>query len=703
MFRDGIFESFGDFLDSVKESTGDLNEGAYVCTECGSKRTSEVGDEWKCMDCGSVGKIPTGDSLDIPTKEGKEVKEQNMVRFASSAYEQGSHLYKEFERDLQEKGIVPLETSIRPMNSESAAYLVGSEHAEDFKRLSDLIGLGFEVAESKLEEKDIASMTDDELAAHWDYLDVPEKQRGPQKDSTRAELDRVRAEMAKRPRWKNESKLEEDTRKEADQTMQPQEEQPKEDAERLSMEDWSEEGKEGEPKRKDDVEYPSELREPEEKEFDQEVKYESKKDPLHLCNSCCKTFRSKEDACTFCESTETERVVKEEAAMDWKCTDCGYQYKQKWSPANKCPKCKGKVEVDKSPPEEEEKSYESKEKVPEADVGHYKSVFSVQYKLNGAEDEDRVEAFDTEDAKRMVLKKQPDADILGAKKVGESKVEEQTEETVIDLLVDHLESEFEEDGVTFEAVENTVQQWSLEITRAVIEGLKGRGVTVFERKVEEQDEVVEEEKTEFPLGGRRFRPKHKDKDPEDEDPGEIGIYKKDKKDNKKAEVTQMFASEGYELSDQQRSVTGEHLEFTKDGFKVKVFVENPDPRESLKKQGWSDEKIARLEESKVDEGDRARIRSALEKDYIRVEKQLETEQDEETRAKLQKKLTSIEGNLKGLPEFKVDEQEENGYMAVAKGIEDRQTADEVARDKGGQVIADEEDANKFAVIVKKER
>jgi uncharacterized Zn finger protein (UPF0148 family) len=51
-------------------------------------------------------------------------------------------------------------------------------------------------------------------------------------------------------------------------------------------------------------------------------------------------------------------------------------------------------------------------------------------------------------------------------------------------------------------------------------------------------------------------------------------------------------------------------------------------------------------------------------------------------------------------ESKLKEQEEDTFKTVAKGIEDRDTADRLAAEKEGQVVQDEEDDKKFAVITK---
>jgi len=53
-------------------------------------------------------------------------------------------------------------------------------------------------------------------------------------------------------------------------------------------------------------------------------------------------------------------------------------------------------------------------------------------------------------------------------------------------------------------------------------------------------------------------------------------------------------------------------------------------------------------------------------------------------------------------EESLEEQEKNAFKSIAKGIEDKADADKLAREKGGQVIADEEDKGKFAVIIKEE-
>jgi len=53
-------------------------------------------------------------------------------------------------------------------------------------------------------------------------------------------------------------------------------------------------------------------------------------------------------------------------------------------------------------------------------------------------------------------------------------------------------------------------------------------------------------------------------------------------------------------------------------------------------------------------------------------------------------------------ETKLKEQEKDSFKTVAKGITDKDTADKLAKEKGGQVVSDAEDEKKFAIIVKEE-
>lgn len=53
-------------------------------------------------------------------------------------------------------------------------------------------------------------------------------------------------------------------------------------------------------------------------------------------------------------------------------------------------------------------------------------------------------------------------------------------------------------------------------------------------------------------------------------------------------------------------------------------------------------------------------------------------------------------------ESKLKEQEEDTFTTLAKGIEDKETADKLAAEKEGQVVVDDEDDKKFAVLVRKE-
>jgi len=63
--------------------------------------------------------------------------------------------------------------------------------------------------------------------------------------------------------------------------------------------------------------------------------------------------------------------------------------------------------------------------------------------------------------------------------------------------------------------------------------------------------------------------------------------------------------------------------------------------------------------------------------------------------------TSLNAKYVGfVEESKLKEQEEDSFKTVARGIEDKDTADKLAKEKEGQVVADEEDEKKFSVIVR---
>jgi hypothetical protein len=411
MFRDGIFENFGDFLDSVKESTGDF---------AGPELKEIRYDVWyRDNNDPTLGLIKFG-KYGVIANSPSEAKEHVHATLEDEV--PGN----KFEiMDVKLRNESKLEEDEEPSftaEEQKVVQQIKKEYANSNKRYDFWIG-----------EREDGTLT-------WE---------GGFELQLRKEFRNTYSLLPNgtvvKNIFSNESKLEEDTRKEAEQTMQPQEEQSKEDAERLSMEDWSEEDKDGAPKRKDKVEYDSKLREPEEKEFSQEVKYERKTDPLYLCNECFKTFRSKGFACTFCASPKTERIVKEVAVTQDVADSIISFYKQargKGKSREEATQIAAKASKGRMDPvsvrrllDKEgidtatipERPEESKIKEDGTDVGYYKFVFSVQYKLDGAAKEDRVEAFNEEDAKRMVLKKQPDAIIIGAKKIGEAKVKEQDE------------------------------------------------------------------------------------------------------------------------------------------------------------------------------------------------------------------------------------------------------------------------------------
>jgi len=372
MFRDGIFENFTDFLNKINEST--LKEDI-------STLASQLADELR--DYGYKTDEDTVRSLeeDLSQMSEEQLREINdSIRFPFNI-EEFKRMFPNFElgeleRETDEYGD-PVESKIAEGLGGIARYIqdfladrdyeVDSEEFEEFlsnlsqedrEYLEDAISRGDEEAVmsviQKMDVRTVESKLEEDIGIgdEVEILDSPGKRKHGQEghvgkigrvssikgeevwvsiDSAASDVKtgmgyevptaNVLKSDVKLVRKSDESKTNEDTRKEAEQTMQPQEEQPKEDAERLSMEDWSEEDKDGKPKRKDDVEYPSKLREPEEKEFEQEVKYERRMDPLYLCNECFKTFRANKPICK-CGSAVVERILKEQADS---CRKCGRQ------------------------------------------------------------------------------------------------------------------------------------------------------------------------------------------------------------------------------------------------------------------------------------------------------------------------------------------------------------------------------------------
>ena len=175
----------------------------------------------------------------------------------------------------------------------------------------------------------------------------------------------------------NEFKVTETNRKEATQTEMPDKESPEGDAEKSRMEDWADTDKDGKPKRKDKVEYPSKLYEPIDKELSDEITYERKKDPLYLCNECFKTFRCNKPVCE-CGSENVEQIIK--------------------------------IKEDTS------------------DIHLSKHLYSVMYAIDGEAKEERVMAFDEVDAKKYIETKKRGANVSDVKLIAEDKLSEQDED-----------------------------------------------------------------------------------------------------------------------------------------------------------------------------------------------------------------------------------------------------------------------------------
>jgi hypothetical protein len=521
----------------------------------------------------------------------------------------------------------------------------------------------------------------------------------------------------------DESKTNEVSRKIATDTELPDKEPPEGDAERLSMEDWCDTDKDGKPKRKDKVEYPSKLREPTDKEMSDEVKYERKKDPLYLCNDCFKTFRASEAVCK-CGSRNVERIGKIKEFQD----TTGR------APADYVEKHPGKFEVVFYDGTKVQVDADSKWDAKEKASGEYgKRVSQVNQLSSNESIKETVQELvgETPGINRHdqeILNWAIEHDVISN--------EWPNEEQMIDQLSMYTAEEAEtvgkgpEDvhGLDLGEIEAAYLKYIL-LPKAKEEYVtKSREVnlekTVGESKTNEAPKVkmttgsgtsyyaecpkcgatnwlsselttnsvvCKECRTPFKLGEevehedyiRREIPEKK----MIEGNWWQQLLNDVQKDVKFKEILEQYGMESDEVF---RYFADKY--WSKSASRNSVEVALQDVVKELN-----------LEESKVNEQDVETLRKRrmnIEQQMLQSEKKYKEEQN-----RLGSMVDELNQKIKELEkkESKLKEQDENGYKTIAKGIEDERSAQALARDKDGQVIEDPEDSSKFAVIVKKER
>ena len=551
MFRDGIFENFGDFLDKIKESVT-------------NKYTEEEREPFHS-----------------PLSPEEQYKRENASELARKVID----FLVEEEYDIEPSSVGPFTDQILEMSPEEYSQL---EDDLRYYNTDDVLSY-FSDFELKKKEPTLPEGKGGYVCVRCGSKHTAEVE-GKIKCLKCGHIEDIApGEKLNIPPVKSESKLEEPERKDAEQTMKPQEETPKEDAERLSMEDWSDTDKEGKPKRKDKVEYPSKLQQLE----DRKVMKENRKDPLYLCNSCFKTFRSKESKCAFCESREVEKIVNEIGS----------------------------------------------------DVPFYKNIFVIKYKLDGKEQEARIEAHDKADAEKQLKKTKTNISIISTEKIKEERGE-------VNLLKKVFSVSYTKDG---KERETRVMAFDEEDAKRLVRDRLYRGCEVIKvQKIGESkvNETVQELVGETP-----------------------GINLEDQKILNWAIENEIISNEWPDNNQMIDELSQrEELDF---GLSPEEWVDE------LKKEKG----LGEVDPSGLDLGE---IQAVYLK-YILLPKA-----KKEFSQTISNEMTKIENKSK------LREQEEDSYVTTAKGIEDKGIADEIARKQKGNVIPDPADPKKFAVVVRKE-
>jgi len=383
------------------------------------------------------------------------------------------------------------------------------------------------------------------------------------------------------------------------------------------------------------------------------------KGQLYLCKECCKTFESKEPICTFCESKEVELLVEgyEERGK----RDGTGPFKGSAQRSIHGDKGVRKMKGEKCPKKEVEKE--------KGEVSFLKNVYKVKYKLNGEDEETSVLDFDEAEAEQHVLKLYPGAEILSIEKKQEEKSSEgkvpadkDSEETKIKKLTETVEELISEvPGIS--ANDQKLLRWALK-------------ANVISNEFPDDEVMFDKLSYLSDIAGM-------------EELKDLGAI--DKAD-----------------------VHGYYLKYVLLPIAVKAYVrQHKASKEELgMEESLSAEQIKSLGAPKLrfDYGTH-RKHEVVMRDFAIT--------DFFKKAMVGTQLTLINAggisavyakdeDLKWKPftsegfveESKLKEAED-GYASIAKGLE-KEDAEKLAAEKDGMVITDEEDEDKFAVIVKEE-
>jgi len=372
-----------------------------------------------------------------------------------------------------------------------------------------------------------------------------------------------------------------------------------------------------------------------------------KQKPLWLCDECHRTFRANEGTCEKCKSKGAEKIVKEE------------------------------------------------EEVAEQTAGFTKEVFQVTWKNTdtGEEESTRVMAFDKADARREA--KRPNREITTVE--GPITEEPRKEEGKVPFDQDKGGKVNEQDvkpyTVTWQNLDEPHGKFRFFDVNAhseshaeakAIETLKRDGVPekfIEIKAVELKESKTNEQEDDWDL---TFEYKHNLiwHNPLMDKEGEPFIWQKHPIANKRIRVFTDYQADWVERNK---------------GISVRAELEE----KATEAKEVKPTNVVEIVKSTVDP-DAYNIRVVeLPEGSIVI---LATTEGKEEALKRGKEIAdALNAKFAGIvDEKKVEEQEKDTFKTIAKGITDKVDADKLATEKDGQVVTDEDDEKKFAVIVKEE-
>ncbi len=712
MFEDG-FVITNVCASELKDS--EVNE-KYRCVRCGSGKTAEIEGKIKCLKCGHVEDVAPGETLGIPprestTNEAEDAEQTMKPQEEPDVKAEDSHMEDLSKEDLEKPKKKPkdAEDVIKPVEDdelkiepdkvvkpkkESVIEGIKDISDDELKKLHSNARRSLELWKADKAHAELITQSEEVLKAYEDEM----KERGLF-GAAMEQVDTLEDAVIKVYR-----KAREESQMTREQAVQKAAKSSK--------------GKMSAP----DVRNLLLARGVKDSKFS----FVSRQKPLWLCNECCRTFRSNESKCTECDSENTERITQEEKGTvhffkkPFKVVFKDGE-KEKEDKVMAFDEEDAKQFVEDKNPSAEIISVEKIERAMEGRdsdlaAGQTKEPFKVTWKnkSTGKEESTTVMAFDKAHAEREA--KRPSREDIkvegpiteepkkGSKEGDDAPFESSLKEGIRELVGEVPGIEKEEQAALYKALEDGVipNEWPSD--EQMVDELTKAGV---DAAIADFDDIQDFRIVYLKhiLLTKAMKPYLAATTNEKEEDWDLTF---------KYEHNQLWSNP---LLDKKGDPVSAFRPQNVAGKKIRVFTDYQanwvEKNRAIPMRSELEEKEMRQKEIEADVESQVVIeisRSKIDSDVFNLsivelpkgEKiEVDTDPDLDKLTKKGKELArTLNAKFAGLvSEDKVDEQT---FSTIAKGIEDKANAEEIARKEKGQVVTDEEDPKKFMVIVKEE-